>query len=174
MIYYRGCFISYWFWKALENMVVRSLTVFLFFFCKTFFVILFFQNIIVKGGYHLPKKKGKEKKETVSSDITQWIYPWELGRLHRRKKKSSISPLGAGCRFCNRDAHHSKCKPMRKRERALELYRLPLSLFLWQHGSCTLTNSAAWKIPVVDYILPLNLECAKTFVHFVQEGSLIS
>lgn len=94
MIYYRGCFISYWFWKALENMVVRSLTVFLFFFCKTFFVILFFQNIIVKGGYHLPKKKGKEKKETVSSDITQWIYPWELGRLHRRKKKAAYHLWG--------------------------------------------------------------------------------
>jgi len=95
--------------------------------------------------------------------------------IHRRKKKkkNSIPPLGAGCRFCNRDAHHSKCKPMRKRERALQLYRRSLSLFMWQHGSCTLTNSAAWKIPVVDYILPLNLECAKNLCELRLGSSLV-
>lgn len=37
--------------------------------------------------------------------------------------------MEAGCRFCNRDAHHSKCKPMRKRVSAGTVPSLSLSFW---------------------------------------------
>jgi len=61
----------------------------------------------------------------------------------------------------------------RGRERCNCTVARSLSLVMWQHGSCTLTNSAAWKIPVVDYILPLNLECAKNLCELRLGSSLV-
>lgn len=93
-------------------------------------------------------------------------YPGNLFRLgNYTTAKKDLPHLEAGCSFCNRDAHHSKCKPMRARERALETVPLSppsLPLSLRQHGSCTLTNSAARNLTVVDYLSPFNLEYHKT------------